>query len=313
MPVAVIVLLTVAAAILLPYLSFCIFLFCYVFHRRKKEPDLANDPHYRPHLARIRAAQAYLHTLPCEKVTCQGRDGVPLCGMRYRAKQPVGAVLCFHGYRSTPENNFAVLTPEFLARGYDVFLLRQRGSGESGGRCTTFGARETEDCLCWTEKILRTYAPQRTVLYGISMGGAAVACTADALPGENLALVCDSAFVNAERVLREKAGRFVFLPGWMYWPAIFRYCRLRGFDPRMVDCPSHLARACHPVLFLHGEADRVVLPAAMEENAAAIPAHVPHVRILAPGQGHTTPFYAPGVPERVFAFLDDIFSARGER
>ena len=57
MPVAVIVLLTVAAAILLPYLSFCIFLFCYVFHRRKKEPDLANDPHYRPHLARIRAAR----------------------------------------------------------------------------------------------------------------------------------------------------------------------------------------------------------------------------------------------------------------
>lgn len=87
--------------------------------------------------------------------------------------QAKGLVLLFHGYASSKSS----LLPEakaFHELGYATFLVDFRGSGGSNGSQTSIGFFEADDAAKAFEYARRLAPGQPIILYGRSMGGAAV-------------------------------------------------------------------------------------------------------------------------------------------
>ncbi len=62
----------------------------------------------------------------------------------------------------------------FIELGYEVFLLDLRGHGDSSGMDTTFGYFEYRDVLTAVEYIQCMLKPESLIIYGVSLGAAAV-------------------------------------------------------------------------------------------------------------------------------------------
>jgi len=106
-------------------------------------------------------------------VTLTTSDNLQLEGWYGAAKNPVGSVALFHGYG---DNKTEVLEEgkAFLNMGYNVFLLDFRAHGNSDGNTCTIGLLESEDVKLAYE-YLKNKGEKNVVLWGISMGAAAVA------------------------------------------------------------------------------------------------------------------------------------------
>lgn len=197
-------------------------------------------------------------------------DGVPLRAWWLPAEAPPLVVIGLHGYLS---NRCELLVPawRFQMQGYAVLLLDSRGHGQSGGRCG-LGAREVADVRAAIAEARRSYPDADIVLYGSSMGGAAVALAAGYSPGLADALILDSAYSRPlipmsgiARLFLGRTAEFLLRPakplvGW--WA---------GVNPYRIDVAEALGRFTGPVLLLHGRRDAITPPAEAERNRAACP------------------------------------------
>lgn len=178
----------------------------------------------------------------------------PLEGWHVPHPRGAGVALLFHGYRACK----AELLPEaraFHELGYDTFLVDFRGSGGSGGTRTTIGFREASDVARAADHARRQWPGVPLLLYGQSMGAAAV-LRALAVEGVRAdAAVLASPF---GRLLRTVQARFrergvpafpyvhlvVFWGGWLH-----------RFDGFRHDPEQYARRVTCPTLLLHGGAD----------------------------------------------------------
>jgi hypothetical protein len=85
---------------------------------------------------------------------------------------PLGTVALFHGY-SGDKSKMLVKAYAFRRMGYNVLLADFRGSGGSPGNSTTVGYKEAAEVLS-VYKYLRWYNHERIILFGSSMGAAAI-------------------------------------------------------------------------------------------------------------------------------------------
>jgi uncharacterized protein len=194
-----------------------------------------------------------------------------------------GLVLMFHGYASCK----AALLPEakvFHDLGYATLLLDFRGSGGSSGSETTIGYNEADDVACAVAFALAEWPGQRLVLYGQSMGSAAI-LRATAVNGiQPDAIIVESPF---DRLLSTVENRFdaMNVPSFpfarllVFWGGAQQ--GFNGFEHNPVDYASHVR--C-PVLHLHGEFD----PRVTQEQAVAVFERFPGDKrfVLFPGAGH---------------------------
>ena len=84
-----------------------------------------------------------------------------------------GLVLLFHGYGACKSE----LLPEikgFNDLGYSCFIIDFPGSGGSAGDSTTIGWREADDAAATLEYVRAHWPNERLILFGQSMGAAAV-------------------------------------------------------------------------------------------------------------------------------------------
>ncbi|MGH2648666.1 MAG: alpha/beta hydrolase [Ginsengibacter sp.] len=107
------------------------------------------------------------------KVIITTKENIKLEGWYGEAKKPIGSVALFHGYGDN-KTNVLEEGKSFLNMGYNVLLLDFRGQGSSGGNTCTIGYREAED-VDLAYNFLRNKGEKNIVLWGISMGAAAVA------------------------------------------------------------------------------------------------------------------------------------------
>jgi alpha-beta hydrolase superfamily lysophospholipase len=191
--------------------------------------------------------------LPSTTHTFTGAAG-PLEGWHVPHPRGAGLVLLFHGYRSCK----AELLPEaraFHELGYDTFLVDFRGSGGSGGTRTTIGYREASDVARAADYARRRWPGVPLLLYGQSMGAAAV-LRALAVEGVRAdAAVLASPF---GRLLHTVQARFrergvppfpyvhlvIFWGGWLH-----------RFDGFAHNPEGYARRVTCPTLLLHGSAD----------------------------------------------------------
>src|SRR5262245_51672241 len=100
-------------------------------------------------------------------------DGVVLEAWRVPLAEAKGMVLLFHGYA---DSKSSVLTEArvFLDMGYEPVLVDFRGSGGSDGNTTSIGYHEAEDVWASVVHAGRWPASEHLVVFGSSMGAAAV-------------------------------------------------------------------------------------------------------------------------------------------
>jgi len=159
-----------------------------------------------------------------------------------------------------------------------------RGSGGSSGDDTTLGVREAADVALSVAYARRIWPEQPLVLYGISMGSAAVLRAIAAAGVRPDAVILESPF---DRLLATTRNRFraMGLPAFpsaellLFWGGV-----QQGFDGFAHNPVDYAAGVDCPALLLHGERD----PRVTVEQAGMVFERLPgpKERVLFPGAGH---------------------------
>ena len=222
-------------------------------------------------------------------VTAQ--DGVRLFGWYVRPVHDNGsAVILLHGAghdRVRVEKQALAL----LRHGYRVLMPDSRGQGQSEGRLTTFGVKESEDVERWVSWLQKYDPPKYTYGYGQSMG-ALILLKSLATEKRFCAVAVDScpvSFVEAGYDLIGRAARlgsrFGRMFGWLAMESAVLYSRFRyGVDLTQASAETGLRRTAVPVLLVQGILDRKVpLRHVSHLSGCTRVAEVWHV----PGAGHS--------------------------
>jgi len=168
--------------------------------------------------------------------------------------QPRGVALAFPGYASSKES---LLAPAAALHdlAYTVVLVDFRGAGGSTGDDTTLGVREAADVAAAFADAQRAWPGRPSVLYGVSMGSAAILRAIATHGVRPSAVILESPF---DRLLATTQNRFraMGLPAFpaaqllVLWGSVQQGSNGFAHNPvdyaRAVDCPA---------LLLHGEQD----------------------------------------------------------
>jgi len=182
-------------------------------------------------------------------------DGTPLEGWFVPVEQSKGLALIFHGYSSSRSDMLGNITA-FHKLGFSTFTIDFRGSGNSGGNCTSIGYVEAGDVIAAVNYSRSNCSPKEpTILYGVSMGGAAIlkAIAANRLKPDMIIL--EAVF---DRMLTTVKARFAAMgiPSFpsahllTFWGS--KQMGFSGFNHNPADYASNVQ--C-PTLVLHGEKD----------------------------------------------------------
>ena len=207
--------------------------------------------------------------LACRAATVKSRDGLALAVWLLPAPDPRGTVLLFHGYTSCKAN----LLPEAVVLhdlGWSVVLADFRGSGDSQGRTTTLGWRESWDVAAVAAWADGEHLPGPRVFYGVSMGAAAIlkAVGREGLAADALVLECPY-----DRLITTVRHRFemVRVPAFpsaelmAFWGWLQTGCRAFALNPA-----EYAGNVRVPVLLLHGGRD----PRVYVQDARAVADHL---------------------------------------
>lgn len=212
-----------------------------------------------------------------------------------------GTVALFHGYGGA-KSELLHEAKVLHDAGFTTVLVDFPGSGESVGNRTTLGWEEAE--------VVQAVARDRQrplVLYGQSMGSAAILRAAGVLGVEADGLILESPF---DRLVTTIGHRFeaMGLPAWpgapllVFWGGV-----LLGYDGFAHNPVDYGRRVEVPTLLLLGEDDPRVRPEEVQAIAAAMAGRAQTV--LFPGAGHERLMLAD--PERWWREIDGFLRRSG--
>lgn len=194
----------------------------------------------------------------------------------------------------------------FYERGYNVLLPDLRAHGKSTGKYIGWGWLDKGDILDWCSCIKKRDKNAETVLYGVSMGGAAVLMAAgEKKPDGVRCVVSDCAYTSLRDILYYRIRRMFHLPPAvvMLWlkPLCQREAGLSVDDASVIE---QVKKCSLPLMFCHGDRDRFVpTDSALELYAAA---KAPKKLMLVHGAGHGISAFTGGENywKRVFDFTE---------
>ena len=223
--------------------------------------------------------------LASETIRVSSDDGFTVEASLLLPPNPQGTVVLFHGYASSRSS---LLEQGKICHdlGWATILVDFRGSGGSDGDTTSLGYHEAEDVLAVVHMVGARGLPRPLVLYGQSMGGAAVLRSIAQRNVQADAIILESVF---DRMLGTVRNRFdlMGLPSFpaaellVYWGGVQIDCP--GFQHNPVD----YARSCNcAALVMHGAADQ---NARVEEGQAIFDNLTGEKKIVVfDGVGHTS-------------------------
>jgi alpha-beta hydrolase superfamily lysophospholipase len=208
--------------------------------------------------------------LPFEIHQLHSDDGTHLAAWYIPHPSPRGLILLCHGYAACK----AMLLREaraFHDLGYATFLLDFRGSGESSGWETTIGYAEADDVAAAVAYARDRWPSLPLILYGQSMGSAAIlrAVAVHRLRPDALAIECPF-----DRLLSAVENRFTAMgiPSFpfarllVFWGGV-----QQGHDGFNHNPADYAAKVACPVLLLHGRDDQRVTLEQVESVFGALP------------------------------------------
>jgi pimeloyl-ACP methyl ester carboxylesterase len=204
----------------------------------------------RPQSSRTPAAL----DLPFETHLFPSENGSTLEAWHVPSRDERLIVLLFHGYAAS-KSTMLNATRVLHGLGYPTLLVDFYGSGGSSGNETTLGVEEARDVAAAVDYVRKTWPNRRVVLYGISMGGAAVLRAVAAEKVDADGIIIEATF---DTLLSTGKTRFraLGLPGSPFTELLLFWGSLqRGFN-FFSHNPADYARAVNcSTLILHGEKD----------------------------------------------------------
>ena len=216
---------------------------------------------------RIEPASKEIDTSPwfygkSEDVYIRSYDNLRLHAYKVKNTEPNANgnyVLLVHGYGGTGRS-MTTFAEHFYQKGYHLLSVDLRANGQSEGRYLGFGWLDRLDILEWINFILSDSPNAKIVLFGVSMGGAAVMnTTGETLPQNVVAAIEDSGF----SVIFDEIERLCW-NGYRFPPLPFLYVSSvvseikAGYSFKDESCLTQLQKSKTPTLFIHGTADAVV-------------------------------------------------------
>ncbi|MCU0544231.1 MAG: alpha/beta hydrolase [Oscillatoriaceae cyanobacterium Prado104] len=174
------------------------------------------------------------------------------------AQRPVssGTVLLFPGNAGNKAKQLLAPTEVFHRLGYDTLLVDFRGVGGSSGNTTTLGMREAKDVALALGYAQRSNFQRPFILYGVSMGSAAIL---KAVAREKInpdAVILELPFARLLDSVRSRL-RAIRVPTFpiaemvVFWGSIQH--RVNGFTHNPV---TYAKKVKCPALLLHGRLDK---------------------------------------------------------
>lgn len=174
--------------------------------------------------------------------------------------RPGPAVLFAHGIGGN-RSLFVGEAAFFIERGYGVLLLDLRNAGLSQSGVTSVGLHEAQDVMAGFDFLAAQSEinPARIVLYGASMGGAAVLMALPQLP-EAQAVIIDATYTDWLGLVRWGVTDRVGFPGFPFGDMIVGFMSLfAGDDVASVRPLDKLAALeGRPFFYMHGTRDAVI-------------------------------------------------------
>jgi alpha-beta hydrolase superfamily lysophospholipase len=184
------------------------------------------------------------------------------------AERSRGLVLLFHGHGGC-KCRLLNEASGFHEMGFSTLLVDFRGSGGSSESVTTIGVFEADDVAAAVTYARSQWPDDRQVLYGQSMGAAAILrAVAAGTPADVVVLECPF-----DRMLTTVEHRFELfgMPAFpcarllMFWGGV-----QNGFDAFAHNPVDYAAAVWCPTLLMHGAKDRLVRTAEAEGIFAAL-------------------------------------------
>jgi hypothetical protein len=207
-----------------------------------------------------------------QDIRMPSRFGYPLTGTFIPNPQTTDKTLIFlHGFSESRLAGLSYVNI-YLNAGYNLLLVDSRAHGDSGDESVTWGVYEKHDIDQWVDWLRHRYPAGIIGMHGISMG-AATALLHAGLNESNKRVafyIADSAYSDLESLLADQMNQRLQLPGNIPPPVLLPYVNAVAFlRSRFTFSDAAPLRVVQqvttPVLYIHGEADRLV-PANMSQQ-----------------------------------------------
>ncbi|MCF0116935.1 MAG: alpha/beta hydrolase, partial [Bacilli bacterium] len=265
--------------ILLVICFICWYIFYALVFKTNKylhNPDIYDFPHGpgfdKYGEDRMKSMVDEMNSYHYEDVYIKSFDGINLHAKYYHIKDGAPISICCHGYKGIAVRDFSGAGPMIIKSNQNVLLIDQRGHGKSKGKTITFGIKESQDVICWSNYLINRFGKDCVLfLYGVSMGAstALLASLRDDLPHNVKKVLVDCPFSSCRKILLDFAKKS-HIPSWVcYFLAAPSALIFGHFNFFKGDILKEIKNIHLPTLIIHGTDDTVV-PCYMSEKIASL-------------------------------------------
>jgi uncharacterized protein len=201
-----------------------------------------------------------------------------------RAHQPQGTVLLFHGNHGTKGQQLLPPANVFHDLSYNALLVDFRGAGGSSGYTSSTGYREAEDVALAVQQAQELGLEPPLVLYGISMGSAAILRAIAIKTAQPDAIILELPFVRLTQAIRSRLSLFPLPTSPMTELLVFWGGIQQGFNGFTHNPITYAKQVTVPSLILQGQQDRWTTTAEIEALQNQL--RGPSQRVVFPTAGH---------------------------
>ena len=203
--------------------------------------------------------------LPFEQLRFEGAFGVDIEAWQIEHATNHGLILMFHGH-GVSKDSLLPTAALFYKMGWDCGLIDFHGSGGSGTNVTSFGWYEATDVAAALNYFSPMYEKQPVILYGVSMGAAAVLRAMHTDPLIVDGIILELPYDTLINAARQRFGA-MHIPSWPAAEFLIFYGGMHGSFNGFELQPAEYAKSVHcPTLVMNGELD----PRAPPEQALAV-------------------------------------------
>lgn len=243
------------------------------------------------YLSASREASKKLSEASHEIVRIKSFDNIELLGHWFPAQNPKRIIIAMHGWRSSWNRDFGLISEFWLNSGCSILFAEQRGQNGSGGDYMGFGMIERFDCKSWCEWAAEKDESSPIYLAGVSMGAASVLMASNLPLSDRVhGIMADCGFTSARAIWKHVANNNLHIAYEIRSSIADSICRRKiHMSPDEVTTTDALSETDKPVLFVHGSDDHFVPVSMTYENYLAC--HSDKRILIVPGADHCMSYY----------------------
>ncbi|MGK7878387.1 MAG: alpha/beta hydrolase [Xenococcaceae cyanobacterium] len=195
-----------------------------------------------------------------------------------------GTVLLFPGNLGTKGSQLIAPAQSFSALGYDSLLVDFRGVGGSSGNTITIGMREAQDVAVAVSYAQQLNLKPPIVLYGVSMGSAAILRAISVERVKPSAIILELPFARLVNTVKSRLRDKKIPPSPTAELLVFWGGLHHGFNGLFHNPVTYASDVKCPTLVLHGEKDKWTSVAEIDELFQNL--RGPKKLVISPTAGH---------------------------